>query len=235
MRAAISPEAISLWMVDIPVGEPGASMAAFPLAAVVHNDRSTLEGYGPSQPCFTDINAAFTAPTERAPSRASASNGPSVSGQAWRVRSLAAVLRRYQRRFHGADGAGALQGIGQQWPIGFGPGLEGYGPSQPCFTDINAAFTAPTERAPPGNRPAMAHRFRSRPGGSAVSRSRASPISPPLSRRRRSGRPPGHRPAMAHRFRSRPGGLRSLAAVLHRYQRRFHGADGAGALQGIGQ
>jgi len=33
--------------------------------------------------------------------------------------------------FHGADGAGALQGIGQQWPIGFGAGVEGCGPSQP--------------------------------------------------------------------------------------------------------
>ena len=135
-------------MVDIPVGEPGASMAAFPLAAVVHNDRSTLEGYGPSQPCFTDINAAFTAPTERAPSRASASNGPSVSVQAWRAavpRSraspISAPLSRRRR-------SGRPPGNRPVMAHRFRGGLEGYGPSQPCFANINAAFTAPTERTP---------------------------------------------------------------------------------------
>src|SRR4029077_5964142 len=60
-----------------------------------------------------------------------------------------------------------------------------------------------------------------------------------ISRRRRSGRPPGNRPAMlfvcGNADRWRPGGLRSLAAVAGRKLASFHGADGADALQGIGQ
>ena len=45
------------------------------------------------------------------------------------LRSLAAVPAVNQTPFHGADGAGALQGIAQQWPpivaIMIGAGLEG--------------------------------------------------------------------------------------------------------------
>ena len=59
----------------------------------------------------------LTAPTERTPSRESASNVPSVGGNdvRWRpggLRSLAAVAGRKSAPFHGADGADALQGIG---------------------------------------------------------------------------------------------------------------------------
>jgi hypothetical protein len=75
----------------------------------------------------------FTAPTERAPSREPASNGPSVSVQAWRAAVPRSRGSPISTPPHGADGAGALQRIGQQWPIGFGAGLEGCGPSQPVF------------------------------------------------------------------------------------------------------
>jgi hypothetical protein len=66
-----------------------------------------LEGCGPSQPRCAEINTGFTAPTERTPSRESASNVPSVGGNdvRWRpggLRSLAAVagpgLTPLQRR-----------------------------------------------------------------------------------------------------------------------------------------
>ncbi len=175
-----------------------------------------LEGCGPSQPWFADINQRFTAPTERASSRESASNGPSVSVQAWRAAVPGSCGSPISTPPHGADGAGALQGIGQQWPIRFGPGLEGCGPSQPRFADINTTSRRRRSGRPPGNRPAMARRFRCRPGGL---RSLAAAVRryQPTSRRRRSGRPPGNRPAMAHRFRCGPGGLRSLAAALRRY------------------
>src|SRR6266436_5821087 len=58
-----------------------------------------LEGCGPSQPWPAVNQHHFTAPTERTPSRESASNGPSVRGNdvRWRpggLRSLAAVAGR---------------------------------------------------------------------------------------------------------------------------------------------
>jgi len=67
--------------------------------------------------------------------------------------SLAAVAGRKLTPFHGADGAGALQRIGQQWPIRpvvtmSGAGLKGSGPSQPPAADINTVFTAPAEQRP---------------------------------------------------------------------------------------
>ena len=55
-----------------------------------------------------------------------------IGGDLEGLRSLAAVAGRKPTPFHGADGADALQGIGQQWPIRSGGGLEGCGPSQPC-------------------------------------------------------------------------------------------------------
>src|SRR5258708_33817446 len=81
-----------------------------------------LEGCGPSQPLLAVIKHRFTAPTERTPSREPAGNGPSVGGNDDRsrpggLRSLAAVAGRKSTPFHGADGAGALQGIGPQLPI----------------------------------------------------------------------------------------------------------------------
>src|SRR4029077_5733728 len=89
------------------------------LATMIGSD---LEGGGPSQPWPAANQHHFTAPTERTPSRGSASNGPLVPGKDDRqrpggLRSLAAVAGREPTPFHGADGADALQGIGQQWPI----------------------------------------------------------------------------------------------------------------------
>ena len=73
-----------------------------------------LEGCGPSQPLPAVNLQRFTAPTERAPSREPAGNGPSVGGNddRWRpggLRSLAAVAGRKPTPFHGADGADTLQ------------------------------------------------------------------------------------------------------------------------------
>ena len=75
----------------------------------------------------------LTAPTERAPSRGSASNGPSVSvqagngpsvsAQAWRAAVPRSPGSPISTPPHAADGAGALQGIGRQWPIRFGAAL----------------------------------------------------------------------------------------------------------------
>src|SRR5258707_1130869 len=81
-----------------------------------------LEGCGPSQPLPAVNLHRFTAPTERTPSREPASNGPSLRGNDDRwgpggLRSLAAVAGRKSTPFHSADGADALQGTGQQWPI----------------------------------------------------------------------------------------------------------------------
>jgi hypothetical protein len=106
----------------------------------------------------------FTAPTDRTYSRESASNGPSVSVQAWRAAVPGSRGAPVSIPFHGADGADALQGIGQQWPIRCGGGLEGSGPSQPLAAENWHHFTAPTERTPSRDRPATAHRFRCRPG-----------------------------------------------------------------------
>src|SRR6266404_756670 len=47
----------------------------------------------------------------------------------------------------------------------FGAGLEGCGPSQPWFADIHTILRRRRSGRPPGNRPAMAHAFRWRPGG----------------------------------------------------------------------
>src|SRR5258708_3625997 len=66
----------------------------------------------------------FTAPTERTPSRGSARNGPSVSVQDWRAAVPRSRGSPISIPFHGADGADALQGVGPQWPIRFGAGLE---------------------------------------------------------------------------------------------------------------
>src|SRR5258708_30317631 len=67
---------------------------------------------GPSQPWPAVNQHHFTAPTERTPSRGSASNGPSVPGNddRWRPggrRSLAAGAGRKPTPFHGADRADA--------------------------------------------------------------------------------------------------------------------------------
>src|SRR5260370_394402 len=144
----------------------------------------------------------FTAPTERTPSRESASNGPSVSVETWRAavpRSRGSPIstpvsrRRRSGRPPGNRPAMAHPFVATM----IGGGLEGYGPSQPLPAVNQHRFTAPTERAP-------------------------------------SRGPPGNGPSVgANDDRWGPGGLRSLAAVAGRKSTRFHGADGAGALQGI--
>src|SRR5260370_35916735 len=106
------------------------------------------------------MHIGFTAPTERTPSREPASNGPSVSVQAWRAavpRSRGAPI---STTFHGADGPDALQRIGQQWPIGFGADLEGCGPSQPRFADINTTSRPEERRGGQASRPAWPPRHR---------------------------------------------------------------------------
>ena len=113
----------------------------------------------------------FTVPTERTSSRESASDGlPFVTtmlGGGLEMRSLSAVAGRKSTPFHGADGADALQGIGQRWPsvrsnddrcrLG-----EGCGPSQPWPAVNQHPFTAPTEWTPSADRPAMGIRSRRR-------------------------------------------------------------------------
>jgi len=47
----------------------------------------------------------------------------------------------------------------------FGAGLEGGGPSPPRFAVSHTASRRRRSGRPPGNRPAMAHPFRCRPGG----------------------------------------------------------------------
>src|SRR6266481_4524245 len=107
----------------------------------------------------------FTAPTERAPSKGSASNGPSVSLETWRAAVPRSRGSPISTPLHGADGADALQGIGRQWPMRFGAELEGCGPTPPRFADIHTASRRRRSGRPPGNRPAMAHPFRCRAGG----------------------------------------------------------------------
>src|SRR6266481_5831484 len=118
-----------------------------------------LEGCGPSQPLPAANQHHFTAPTERTPSRESAINGPSVRGNddRWRpggLRSLAAVAGRKPTPFYAADGADALQGIGQQWPIRSSQPCSvatwrACGPSsQPLPAANQHHFTASTERTP---------------------------------------------------------------------------------------
>jgi hypothetical protein len=51
------------------------------------------------------------------------------------------------------------QGIGQQWPMRFGGGLEGCGPSQPRFADINTISLRRRSGRHPGDRPAMKDLF----------------------------------------------------------------------------
>jgi hypothetical protein len=83
-----------------------------------------LEGCGPSQPLLAVNRHHIAAPTERTPSRESAGNvHPVVAtmiGGGLEMRSLAAVAGRKLTALHGADGADALQGIGQQCPCGRG-------------------------------------------------------------------------------------------------------------------
>src|SRR6266481_1319449 len=67
--------------------------------------------------------------------------------------------------YPGADGAGALQGFGQQWPMRsaammIAGGLEGCGPSQPPIADVNTISRRRRSGRPPGLWPAMAHAFR---------------------------------------------------------------------------
>src|SRR4029077_18830304 len=67
--------------------------------------------------------------------------------------------------FPGADGADALQGFGQQWPMRsaammIAGGLEGCGPSQPPIADVNTISRRRRSGRPPGLWPAMAHAFR---------------------------------------------------------------------------
>jgi hypothetical protein len=83
-----------------------------------------------------------------------------------RPATLAAVAGRKRTPFHGAGGADALQGIGQQWPSGrgnddrrpdevatmIGGDLEGCGPSQPLPAVNGHPFTAPRERTPSAGR-----------------------------------------------------------------------------------
>ena len=108
-----------------------------------------LGGSSPGWRCAPQIKHQFTAPTERTPSRGLASNdhpvaatmiGGGLGGQ----QSWLALCATNQTPVHGADGAGALQGIGQQCPYGFRNDdrrrLEGCGPSQPPFAVWRSDF-----------------------------------------------------------------------------------------------
>jgi hypothetical protein len=75
-----------------------------------------LQGCGPSQPWPALDQLHFTAPTERTPSRGSASNGQPfittmIGAGLEGLRYLAAVAGPGSTPFHGADGADALQGL----------------------------------------------------------------------------------------------------------------------------
>src|SRR4029077_8023375 len=93
---------------------------------------------------------------------------PTAHAFRWRLGGLRVPRRRgspISKPLHGADGAGALQGTGRQWPMRLGGDLEGCGPSQPWFAVIHTASRRRRSARPPGNRPAMAHAFGWRPGG----------------------------------------------------------------------
>jgi hypothetical protein len=104
----------------------------------------------------------FTAPTERTPSRGSASNGlPFVAttiAEAWR----AAVPRRRRQPtsapFHSADGADALQGIDQQWPS---VPVEAWRavPRSRCRPQIGTVSRHQQSGRPAGKRPAIGRSF----------------------------------------------------------------------------
>jgi hypothetical protein len=77
---------------------------------------------GPSQPLLAVNQRHFTAPTERTPSRESASDGlpfvaTMIDGGLEGCGPSQPRCAENQDRFHGADGADALQGIGRQWPM----------------------------------------------------------------------------------------------------------------------
>ena len=82
---------------------------------------SDLEGCGPSQPLPAVNGHHFTAPAERTPSRESASNGQpflaTMIGSDLEGCGPSQPAGRKPTPFHGADGADALQGIGQQGPF----------------------------------------------------------------------------------------------------------------------
>src|SRR6266436_6793193 len=118
-----------------------------------------LEGCGPSQPWPAVNQHHFTAPTERTPSRESASNGPSVRGNdvRWRpggLRSLAAVAgRKLNTGFTApterapsrgsASNGPSVGGNDDRWRPG---GLRSL--AAVAGRKLNTGSTAPTERAP---------------------------------------------------------------------------------------
>ena len=156
-----------------------------------------LEGCGPSQPPVADINTASRRRSGRPPGNRPAI-GPSDSAEAW-----SAAVPRSRRfadintRFTAPTERTPSREPASNWPVRFGGGVEGCGPSQPPVADINTASRRRRSERPPGNRPAMARPIRWRPGGLRSLAAGGSPTSTPVSRRRRSGRPPGNRPAMA--------------------------------------
>jgi len=98
----------------------GAGLIGQQRPAVRRNDHRCRPDRAPSQPWPALDQLHFTAPTERTLSRGSASNGQpfitTMIGGLEGLRSLAAVAGPGSTPFHGADGADALQGLGQQWP-----------------------------------------------------------------------------------------------------------------------
>jgi hypothetical protein len=162
-----------------------------------------LAGCGPSQPWPTLDQLHFTAPTERTPSRGSASKGqpfvttmigaglagcgPSQPWPALNQLHFTALTERTPSRGSASIGQPFITTM-------IGAGLAGCGPSQPWPALDQLHFTAPTERTP--------------------SRGSASIGQPFITTMIGAGLIGQERPAVRRNdHRCRPGGLRSLAAV----------------------
>jgi len=163
----------------------------------------------------------LTAP-ERTPSREPASNWPvRFGGGLERCGPSQPAVRRHQHPFHGADGADALQGTGQQLarPIRWRRG--GLRSLAAAGSRYQHRLTAPTERAPSREPASNGPSDSVEAWRAAVPRSRRfadinTRFTAPTERA------PSREPASnGPSDRCRPGGLRSLAAAVRRHQHRF--------------
>ena len=143
------------------LGDP--SLAFSPMFVFHHR---FLEGCGPSQPLVAVNQHHFAAPTERTPSRESASNGhpvvatmigdlegcgPSQPLVAVNQHHFTAPTERTPSREAASNGHPVVA-------TAIGGGLEGCGPSQPRCAEINTVTRRRRSGRPPGKWPAMAIR-----------------------------------------------------------------------------
>jgi hypothetical protein len=170
---------------------------------------------------------------------------PDFSG----LRSLAAIAGRKLAALHGADGADALQGIGGQWPMRswqtmIGGGLEGCGPSQPLLAANQRRFTAATERVlsreSASNCPCGRGNDDRWPGGlrslaAVAGRKLNTGSTAPTERTPSRESASNVRPVVATMIGGDLEGCGPSQPWPAVNWHHLHGADGADALQGIGQ